>query len=62
VIKAAKPLLQLRVLGLGLLQDGDFGVGVFPDMRKARMDFATAAVPPGAASLGSAGRSEGCQC
>ena len=22
--------LQLRVLGLGLLQDGDFGVGVFP--------------------------------
>jgi hypothetical protein len=23
-------LLQLRVLGLGLLQDGDVGVGVFP--------------------------------
>ena len=25
------PLLQLRVLGLGLLQDGDVGVGVFPE-------------------------------
>ena len=24
-------LLQLRVLGLGLLQDGDVGVGVFPE-------------------------------
>src|ERR1700693_5165325 len=24
-------LLQLRVLGLGLLQDGDAGVGVFPE-------------------------------
>ena len=26
-----KPLLQLRVLRLGLLQDGDVGVGVFPE-------------------------------
>jgi hypothetical protein len=25
-----KPSPQLRVLGLGLLQDGDVGVGVFP--------------------------------
>jgi hypothetical protein len=25
-----KLLLQLRVLGLGLLQDGDFRIGVFP--------------------------------
>jgi hypothetical protein len=24
-------LLQLRVLGFGLLQDGDIGVGVFPE-------------------------------
>jgi hypothetical protein len=24
-------LLELRVLGLGLLQDGDVGVGVFPE-------------------------------
>ena len=27
---SAKELPQLRVLGLGLLQDGDVGVGVFP--------------------------------
>jgi hypothetical protein len=26
--------LQLRVLGLGLLQDGDVGVGVFPEIRE----------------------------
>src|SRR5271170_2302872 len=26
-----RPLLQLRVLGFGLLQDGDVGVGVFPE-------------------------------
>jgi len=25
------PLLQLRVLGLGFLQDGNVGVGVFPE-------------------------------
>jgi hypothetical protein len=25
-----KALLQLRVLGFGLLQDGDVGIGVFP--------------------------------
>jgi len=29
--KIATLLLQLRVLGLGLLQDGDAGVGVFPE-------------------------------
>ena len=28
--KFAKQLVQLRVLGLGLLQDGNVGVGVFP--------------------------------
>jgi len=27
-------LLQLRVLRLGLLQDGDVGVGVFPERQK----------------------------
>jgi hypothetical protein len=27
-------LLQLRVLGLGLLQDGNVGVGVFPEGEK----------------------------
>ena len=26
-----RALLQLRVLGFGLLQDGDVGVGVFPE-------------------------------
>jgi hypothetical protein len=30
----AKLLLQLRVLGLGLLQDGDFGIGIFPKSEK----------------------------
>src|SRR5215467_2913710 len=29
-----KLLLQLRVLGLGLLQDGDVGIGVFPESEK----------------------------
>src|SRR5208337_700521 len=28
------PLLQFRVLGLGLFQDGDVGVGVFPEREK----------------------------
>jgi hypothetical protein len=27
-------LLQLRVLGIGLLQDGDVGVSFFPDDKK----------------------------
>jgi hypothetical protein len=27
------PLLQLRVLGFGLLQDGDVGVGVFSELK-----------------------------
>ena len=31
-----KQLLQLRVLGLGFLQDGDVGVGVFPEREKLR--------------------------
>jgi hypothetical protein len=26
--------LQLRVLGFGLLQDGDVGVGVFPELEE----------------------------
>jgi hypothetical protein len=30
VVTGLSPLLQLRVLGFGLLQDGDIGVGVFP--------------------------------
>jgi hypothetical protein len=29
--KNATLLLQLRVLGLGFLQDGDVGVGIFPE-------------------------------
>ena len=28
---ATERLLQLRVLGLGLLQNGDVGVGIFPE-------------------------------
>jgi hypothetical protein len=28
-----KALLQLRVLGFGLLQDGDVGIGVFPEAK-----------------------------
>jgi hypothetical protein len=36
-LEGKQELLQLRVLCLGLLQDGDVGVGVFPD------GFATAA-------------------
>jgi hypothetical protein len=28
-------LFQLRVLPLGLLQDGDVGVGIFPEAKKA---------------------------
>jgi hypothetical protein len=31
VRKPRKPLLQLLVLGLGLLKDGNLGVGVFPE-------------------------------
>ena len=36
--KIATLLLQLRVLGLGLLQDGDVGVGVFPEACPAAKD------------------------
>jgi len=32
--------LQLRVLRLGLLQDGDVGVGVFPEMPRALLAVA----------------------
>jgi hypothetical protein len=28
-------LLQLRILGLGIFQDGNIGLGVFPELRKA---------------------------
>jgi hypothetical protein len=31
---AAEISLQLRVLGLGFLQDGDVGVGVFPERKE----------------------------
>ena len=31
---AAEISLQLRVLGFGLLQDGDVGIGVFPQGQK----------------------------
>ena len=31
-------LLQLRVLGFGLLQDGDVGVGVFPEREEVLID------------------------
>ena len=31
VLRITNPLLQSRVLRLGLLQDGDVGVGVFPE-------------------------------
>jgi hypothetical protein len=30
-VNAAKRLMQLRVLRFGLLQDGDVGIGVFPE-------------------------------
>jgi hypothetical protein len=32
--KSAGNLLQLRVLRFGLLQDGDVGVGVFPERQE----------------------------
>jgi hypothetical protein len=34
-----KKPLQLRVLGLGLLQDGDIGVGVSPECEEAWIDL-----------------------
>jgi hypothetical protein len=33
-VKDAGQLLQLRVLRLGFFQDGDVGVGVFPEWRR----------------------------
>ena len=37
VLRITNLLLQLRVLGLGLLQDGDVGIGVFPEIEEALM-------------------------
>ena len=34
--RITNPLLQPRVLGLGLLQDGDVEIGVFPEGKKFR--------------------------
>jgi len=34
VYEDERVLLQLRVLGFGLLQDGDVGVGIFPEGEK----------------------------
>ena len=48
-------LLQLRVLRLGLLHDGDVGVGVFP------LGAAIAGGRRDGLGLESAGRSAGCQ-
>jgi hypothetical protein len=31
LLRVRKTLLQLRVLGFGLLQDGNVGIGVFPE-------------------------------
>jgi hypothetical protein len=50
--------LQLRVLRLGLFQDGDVGVGVFPEPQRKF----TVADRRGAAGLESADRIGGCQC
>jgi hypothetical protein len=33
-VPSDEQLLQLRVLRLGLLQDGDVGVGVFPERKE----------------------------
>jgi hypothetical protein len=33
------PLLQLRVFGFGFFQDGDVGVGVFPEGKKSSDGF-----------------------
>jgi hypothetical protein len=40
-------LLQLRVLGFGLLQDGDVGVGIFPRVRKSWSRCLTALIVVG---------------
>ena len=39
-------LLQFRVFRLGLLQDGDVGVGVFPEREGLERAFANAAAQP----------------
>ena len=43
--------LQLGILDLSLLENGDVGIGVFQEVRKARVAFATAAAPPYAPTL-----------
>ena len=52
------PLLQLGVLGFRLFQDGDVGVGVFPEGEGILeyAAFATAAAPPSAPTRKSVGR------
>src|SRR2546422_160586 len=49
-------LPQFRVLRLGLLQDGDVGIGVFPEGEKSWMAFATAGAPPSAPAQQTVGR------
>src|ERR1035437_6227085 len=44
----ARELLQLRVLGFGLLQDGNVGVGVFPE----REEIFVGGERPDAAGIG----------
>ncbi len=41
------PLLQFRVLLLGLLQDGDVGIGVFPEGEEVLVGSAGFRVEPG---------------
>jgi hypothetical protein len=46
----ARQLLQLRVLGLGFFQDGDVGVGVFPEGEEifiCRLSFRCVALTTG---------------
>jgi len=46
--KIATLLLQLRVLGFGFLQDGDAGVGVFPE----RQEILVSSQHPDAGGIG----------
>jgi len=39
-------LLQIRVLGFGLLQDGDVGIGVFPGIEEILIAARAFAVSP----------------
>jgi len=47
-------LLQLRILRLGFFEDGDVGIGVFPEGE----ELLTAASPSGAAGRRSGGQRE----